>query len=159
MAATVLAVAVVGVVGPITASYAQSRFAQRTGDANLLARQLLDEITAKPLVDPADGNTSPGPETGEVNRQDFNNADDYDRYADTTSTMNCMSGNSVAWTGNNIVYQRNVTVQYRAVPDGPPSPGGSYALVTVTVTSPNGETVKLQRLMADFPRLSSYPTP
>lgn len=158
MAATVLAVAVVGVVGPITASYSQARFAQRTGDANLLAQQLLDEITAKPLVDPVDGNTNPGPESGEVNRQDFNNADDYDGYADTTTTMNGMSGASVAWN-NNIVYQRNVTVQYWATPSGPASPGGPFALVTVTVTAPDGEKVRVPRLMADFPRMSSYMTP
>src|SRR5215813_12309896 len=84
IAAVVLAAAVAGIVGPISAAYQQTRALEEASIATSLARQLLDEIVAKPFVDPSDYSTTLGPEADEVTRSAYDNVDDYNGYHDST---------------------------------------------------------------------------
>src|SRR6266487_2532098 len=73
MAVVVLAMAVGAMMGPLTASYQQTRTVKQTTTAISMAQQLLDEILSKPFVDPTDLSTTLGPEADELNRTAFDN--------------------------------------------------------------------------------------
>src|ERR1041384_874508 len=77
IASVVLAVAVVGIMGPLSATYQQSRNQDESRIAVSLGRQLLEEIVSKPFVDPSDFSTTLGPEADESGRSAFDNVVDY----------------------------------------------------------------------------------
>lgn len=145
MASTVLAIAVVGIAGPLGAASEQANILQERGTALVLARELLEEIAAKPLCD---GGTTChlGPETGETSRAKYDSADDYHLYHDTTSALKNLSGQSVGFDPN-AIYSRDVTVEYRTSASGVSASSGDYGLVTVSVTTPHKQVVKLARLL------------
>jgi len=123
IAVMVLMVAVGGIMGPISASYQQTRTVKQTTTAISLAQQLLDEILSKPFVDPSDSSTTLGPEADEASRASFDNIDDYHGYHDSTSSsasdsMKTAAGSAITWSGDDV-YSRNVTVEYRNTPEGP----------------------------------------
>jgi len=125
MAVVVLAMAVGAMMGPLTASYQQTRTVKQTTTAISMAQQLLDEILSKPFVDPTDLSMTLGPEADELGRASFDNMDDYNGYHDSTDTtaadsMKTAAGTTITWDSNEI-YSRAVTVEYRATPDGPQS--------------------------------------
>jgi type II secretory pathway pseudopilin PulG len=145
VASTVLAIAVVGIAGPLGAASEQARILNERGTALTLARELMEEIAAKPLCD---GGTTChlGPESGETDRSKYDSADDYNTYHDTTATLNNLSGQSEGFDPN-VIYTRDVTVEYRTSPSGTSAGSGDYGLVTVSVTTPHNQVVKLSRLL------------
>jgi MSHA pilin protein MshD len=156
LAVVVLAVAVGGIMGPISASYQQTRTVAQTTTAVSLAQQLLDEILSRPFVDPTDLSTTLGPEADEPSRAAFDNIDDYHGYHDTTDSsksdsMKTASGAAITWNGTDV-YSRAVTMEYRATPDGPPVASGDYLMITVTVTMPHNHQVSVQRMACRFTR-------
>jgi Tfp pilus assembly protein PilV len=155
MAVVVLAMAVGAMMGPITASYQQTRTVKQTTTAISMAQQLLDEIVSKPFVDPTDLSMTLGPEADELGRSSFDNIDDYHGYHDSTDTtaadsMKTAAGATITWDSNDI-YSRAVTVEYRATPDGPAVAAGDYLMVSVKVTMPHGQ-VSVQRLACRYTR-------
>ena len=116
IASTILAIAVVGIAGPLGAASQQAKVVRERATALVLARQLMEEITAKPLWD---GGTTcrPGPESGELGRANFDSADDYHNYNDRTDDLKNLSGSRLAFE-NNALFRRAVTVEYRATPAG-----------------------------------------
>lgn len=151
IATAILGIAVAGVTAPINATYQQIRMAEEMATAASLCRQLLDEITARPLAEPADGTTSLGKENGESTRDTFDNVDDYDHYTDTTDSLLGLDGKAIAWN-NRGPYQRQVRVEYRSTPQGPKADSGDFALVTVTVTGPSGTVATAKRLVTTYVR-------
>jgi hypothetical protein len=149
MASVLLAIAVVGIAGPLGAASTQSRLGQERGAAIGLARELMEEIAAKPLVD---GTTSKGlgPETaqGESDRSKYDAANDYNGYTDSTTALTNLSGGVVAFSPS-AVYTRSVSVQFRASPNGAAVGSGDYGVVTVTVTTPHKQSVKVSRLLTN----------
>jgi type II secretory pathway pseudopilin PulG len=140
MAAAVLGIATVAVVGPIMTTRQQREAVAGVSEALGLARQLLEEIAAKPYADPDDGNILLGPDPMESSREWFDNVDDYHGYADTTSSLRTLSGTSLSGTADGSAhYARRVTVEYRAGPDGPAVAAGDFALVRVWVGPENGK--------------------
>src|SRR6266571_3802220 len=142
LAVVVLAVAVGGIMAPISASYQQTRSVSQTTTAISLAQQLLDEILSKPFVDPSDLSTTLGPEADEPNRAAFDNIDDYHGYHDTTDatasdSMKTASGQAITWNSTDV-YSRSVQMEYRTIRDGPATATGDYMVITVTVTMPHG---------------------
>jgi hypothetical protein len=148
MASTILAIAVVGIAGPLSAAHEHSRVIEEQSSALLLARQLMEEISAKPLWD---GGTSCnlGPEAGagETSRGKFDSVDDYHNYGDDTDSFKDLSGSSVSLKVDGK-YTRAVKVEYRTTPTGAATTSGEFALVTVTVTTPHNVAVKLSRLFS-----------
>lgn len=145
MASTVLAIAVVGIAGPLGASSEQSRLGNERATALVLARELMEEIVAKPLCD---GGTTChlGPESGESDRSKFDSADDYSGYHDTTTSMKTLSGVSINYDANQV-YTRDVAVEYRATLNGVSASSGDFGVVTVSVTTPHKQVVKVSRLL------------
>ncbi len=145
MATTLLAIAVVGIAGPLGAASEQSRMGDERGAALILARELMEEIVAKPLCD---GGTTChlGPESSETDRSKFDSADDYHLYHDTTKELKNLSKDTLAFpTG--AVYTRDVTVEYRTSPSGSSASAGDFGLISVSVTTPHKQVVQIWRLM------------
>jgi len=149
MASVLLAIAVVGIAGPLGAASTQSRFGQERGAAIALARELMEEIAAKPLVDTTT-TKGLGPETaqGETDRSRYDAANDYDGYTDSTAALTNLSGAVVTYDPA-AVYTRTVSVQFRASPNGAAVGSGDFGVVTVTVTTPHKQSVKISRMLSN----------
>jgi len=158
MAAAILSASVTAVMGPIWASYRQTQVMQQSTAAASLARQLLDEIIAKPLADPTTGDISHGPDATQLTRGQYKLVGDYNGYSDTTSVLTELDGSAVTWNSGGI-YTRTVKIAYRATPAGSEAASGDFALVTVSVKAPGGDVVTAQRLVSNFPRLLLKPMP
>ena len=145
-ASVVLAVAVIGIAGPLTAASEQAEISQENATAVVLAKELIEEIASKPLMDGGGGSSHLGPETtsGETSRDTFDSADDYHAYQDSSSTMTTLAGNRVSVPKG---FLRSVNVEYRASPSGAAAATGDYALITVTVSTPHGKKLAIARLM------------
>ena len=145
MASTLLAIAVVGIAGPLGAASEQSKQGEERGAALVLARELMEEIIAKPLCD---GGTTChlGPEAGETDRSKFDSADDYHLFHDTTKELKNLAGQTIGFS-QDWVYTRDVTVEYRTSPTGASVSAGDFGLVTVSVTTPHKQVVQIWRLL------------
>ena len=157
VAASVLAVAVVGIIGPIAASYKHAAAAEATSTAATLAGQLLEEISARPFADPSDQSLALGPEANEAaaGRPAFDNIDDYHNYADSTDgssgvLIKALDGSTLGLAPRGAV-RRSVTVQYRATPSGAAVVQGDFALVTITVQAHGGPQVVAHKLFCKYP--------
>jgi hypothetical protein len=157
VASSVLAVAVVGIIGPIAASYRHTAAAEATSLGVALAGQLLEEISAKPFADPSDQSRVLGPEADEAagGRAAFDNLDDYHLYADSTDgssgvVLKALDGSTIDIARRSAL-RRSVSVEYRADPGGPAAPAGEYALVTVTVQAHGGPPIVARKLFCNYP--------
>ena len=143
MASAVLAIAVVGVAGPLVASSEHARVARERSGALAAARQLMEEIAARPLHHGAPtplGPTLPFEDT----RAKYNTVGDYHGYRDTTADG--LDENTPAATKAGAAYARLVSVEYRTA-SYDPAPGPSdFAVVTVAVTTPRGDVLRVSRL-------------
>lgn len=138
IASVVLAMSVIGVAGALSVSYQNSAGLDSTAVATTLARQMLEEIAAKPYT------------TEPHDSMEYRSLADYHErpYTDVTSGLTSRSGVALE-VGGNQVYTRQVTVKYRLTPDGADVPWSELALVTVTVTPPPpAGPVSLSKLMA-----------
>lgn len=147
MAAVVLALAVAGIGSSLSAGYSQTSQMQYQSTAVALARELMEEIVAKPFVDPVNGSTTLG---AAGSRGTFNNIGDYHNYSDTTTNLKTVGGQTLS-VGNGQTYTRTVTVEYRTAPNGVDAASGDFAMVTVTVRDPKGRSVALQTLASNCP--------
>ena len=145
-ASAVLAIAVVGVAGPLVASTEHARVTRERGGALVLARQLMEEIASRPLCNGAP--TPLGPELPlENQRAKYDSADDYHGYRDSSRELKGLEEDTVdAGTARSVSYAREVTVEYRTPQFEPSADVTDHAVVTVKVTSPRGESVRISRL-------------
>ena len=149
VASTILAVAVIGLVGPLTASSQQSEVMAQSSMALSLGRQLINEIASKPYTEP-NGTIATGPQSGQTSRGQYDSIGDYNGYSDSTTAMKAVDGTSLSFGLGNDMYTRSVSVQYVKSPGGAAAGTTSnYALVTVTVTPPAGPSVQLSRFITN----------
>lgn len=149
IASVVLATAVVGIVGPLCASQQQATTTRQTATALALGEQLMEEIASRPYADPDDGSMTLGPPGNEQGRANYDDIFDYHKYHDTTTALKNMAGQTVSGLGTEV-FARDVTVEYRSGPSTTSATPGDFALVTVTVTLPTSQTVKLSRLFTQI---------
>jgi hypothetical protein len=143
-ASAVLAIAVVAVAGPLVASTEHARVTRERGGSLVLARQLMEEIASRPLCN---GSPTPlGPEQTENSRSKYDSVDDYHGYRDSTRELKTVGGTAVSAGATAPQYNREVTVQYRTAQFEPSTDVTDFAVVTVKVTSPQGEAVRVSRL-------------
>jgi hypothetical protein len=140
-----LAIAVVGVAGPLVASSGHASVARERGGALTLARQLMEEIAARPLCNGAP--TALGPQLpGEDNPSKYDTIGDFHGYQDSPSQFET----SASGTGQGrAVYRRSVSVEYRTAAFDPSATVTDFALVTVTVTTPRSEVLRVSRLFCN----------
>ncbi|MEI8196933.1 MAG: type II secretion system protein [Phycisphaerae bacterium] len=144
LAAGILAIVAAAVSGALSAGRMQSRNAQDTVHASMLARALMDEIIRLPYTDPH-GYTSLGPDPGENNRTQYDNIKDYHGYTDGPSNVNDPAGN--VYPSELQGYTRSVVMTPTSLspPGWPMGPTG--LLITVTVQK-NGTTLATLQRMA-----------
>lgn len=145
IASVVLAVAAIGVATLLATSYQNTAAMRESAIATSLARQMLEEIAAKPLTNP-DGTESTGPDAGQITRSQYLSAGNYNGFSDSTTTMTTAAGEAVS-AGDGGVFIRTVTVTYESNVTGTTAASGDFALVTVTVTGPLKQSVTLSRLL------------
>jgi type II secretory pathway pseudopilin PulG len=155
IAAVVLAISVLAVGGVLAAASQQSSDSQEQLTAVSLARELMEEIAAKPLADPLTGAVGPGSEASDSTRRLFNNIGDYAGYTDNTTNLKDRQGNTLPFYGGR--YERTVTVTWYALPDSAPgapitwtlasaTAPANAALVTVTIRTPSLHSLSISRL-------------
>jgi prepilin-type N-terminal cleavage/methylation domain-containing protein len=143
VASVVLAILVLGVVGSLTTSYAQSQIVRSNGTAVMLVRQLVDEMSAKPYSSSIA--LSPGAGT----RSSFTSVNNYADYSDTSTSITTLNGGTLDATGADV-YTRQVSAAYATPSIDTASPPNSFAIVNVTVTGPNGKSVTIPEFFANY---------
>jgi len=108
IATVVLAAAVVGIAGTLASTYQQQKDQVSASEATQLARQLMEEISAKPFVAPAGSNIA-GWSAGNKNRATYDEIADYDRFADDSTAIKTLAGDTQS-VGSMGPYYRSVKV-------------------------------------------------
>lgn len=143
LASIVLAVAVLGIVMSLSASYQASKNLQEAGIATSLSRQLLEEIASRPYLDPTTQLIAPA---GNGNRASYTSLGQYQNYTDQSDSITMLNGTSVPATASGI-YTRTISIDWRDDPDGTsPAANNDMALVTVTITAPSGRVFTISKL-------------
>lgn len=148
MAAATLAFVVAAVSQAVVSGQSQTYDAIRQVRALALAEALIEEILSKPYVDPSNGSTTLGPESGESSRALYDNADDYHGLSETLG--NCQDALGAAYPPAYSVFARSVTCAYTTKT----AAGlGSFdgLMVTVTVTDDHGRTWSISRFITKPP--------
>jgi prepilin-type N-terminal cleavage/methylation domain-containing protein len=144
-AAMILAILVLGVFGSLSAAYEQSASVRANATGILLARQLADEIISKPF-----NPTNSLGAGGLASRSLFTDVSNYNNYSDTSTSMPLLAGGTLNVTGSDA-YNRSVSVAVGATPSiDAVSPTTDFAIVTVSVTCPNGQIVTIPELVANY---------
>jgi len=139
----VLAAAVAGIAGSLSASYKQSAVHADSAVALDLARELMEEISSKTMDPPAGTTNAVGWPTVK-DRRLYDTIDDYKGYHDT-STVTTSTGSTLD-AGNGETFTRYVEVTSGARPTGLTGTTTDFSMVRVTVTMSSGQTVQLSQL-------------
>jgi type II secretory pathway pseudopilin PulG len=144
-ASVILAILVLGVFGSLSAAYQQSAAVRASATGILLARQLADEIVSKPY-NPLNSLGA----GGLTSRSLFTDISNYNSYSDSSTSLPLLGGGTLDATGSDS-YARNVSVTVGATPSiDAVSPTSDFAIVTISVTCPNGQTVSIPELVANY---------
>jgi type II secretory pathway pseudopilin PulG len=153
IASVILSVAVVVVVDLLLTSQQQQAAIQQNSTALLLARQLMEEIAAKPFG----SSTQTYPPS---QRALMTTANQYNGYSDSTTEVGNAGAVGIQTQGlpqttiepgGGETYQRTVTVQSppASIDSSDAAPAGDLLIVTVTVTTPSNQKVTLTRLLTN----------
>jgi hypothetical protein len=142
IACVVLAVAVIGVATTIAASHQQTNAVESGAVTVAAARQLMEEIAAKPLVA---SDATPGWFAGQHDRKFYDTINDYGGLTEP-SPVYTREGQKLLVGPEN--YVRTVKVTYPTTVFGTTTAAGEFALVEVSVTGNKGQGCTLKRLVA-----------
>jgi type II secretory pathway pseudopilin PulG len=146
IASVILAVGVVGVASTLAASASQARALATDTTAQMLARELMEEVAARPF-NPPGGVGAASYKAGNTNRATYDNLADFDGYGDSTP-LRSLNGDIIN-TGDGVIYTRAVTVEFRNTPGGPKVLSGDFAMVTVVVKANLGRSITMSRLVTN----------
>ncbi|MBS3735094.1 MAG: prepilin-type N-terminal cleavage/methylation domain-containing protein [Phycisphaerae bacterium] len=145
LAAAVLAITVGAVTLPFSAAARNGRVQARRSLATALAEELMEEVLAKPFLDP-DEPGAPGPDAGEAGREDFDNIDDYHGYAESDGDVVWSTGDAVTDDAADGL-SRTVAAEYVYVTGQDMGQDPTFIRVTVSVDWRDETTVTLTRLV------------
>ena len=145
LAATLLAMTIAAITMPFTAAARNEQADARRTIATSLARELMEEILSRPFDDP-NGPSSPGPETGELAREDFDNTDDYHGYSEAAGGIVDGDGNRVADSAAHGL-SRSATVNYVYVSGQEMSDPPNFVRVQVEVRRDGQPLLTVTRLV------------
>jgi prepilin-type N-terminal cleavage/methylation domain-containing protein len=167
VASVVLAIAVVGVAGAIVVSQKQTAVQEDDAAAVAIARQLMEEVAALPIVLSGGTTGQPGWGGGVTNPALYDTIDDYHGYTDTVTTdvlrASSLAGSAQfnstppapAPTGSagdepliGQQYHRNVAVSFPGTLFGTTVTNNDFAVATVSVQGAAGGGVQLSRVVA-----------
>jgi prepilin-type N-terminal cleavage/methylation domain-containing protein len=142
VASVILAILVLGVAGSLSAAYQESQATTANATAVILARQLADEIVSRPFDGTVVGQSGP--------RSAFTDIGNYNNYSDNSTSIPSLGEGTVDVTGADS-YRRTVSVVQGAMPSiDSVSPTTDFAIVTVSVTCPNGQVVSIPEWVANY---------
>ena len=148
-----LATAVVSLAGALSISSSQSTAMDVDAHALALARQLVEEVAARPFDPPAAGDV-PGWSGGNRVKSTYDNVADFDGYGDTIapSVVATLATTDRMTRAARTGYRRVVAFEYRATPAGSAALAGNLGLVTVTVQpdEDGAQPITLHRLVARY---------
>ena len=142
IASVVLAVAVIGVATTIAASHQQTGAVESDAVAVGAARQLMEEIAAKPLLA---SDATPGWAGGNHDRLYYDAIGDYAGFTEASPVFTLEGQKMDAGPAE---YVRTVKVTYPTSVFGTTAAAGEFALVEVSVRGSRGKGCTLQRLVA-----------
>ena len=145
----VLSIAVFAVLSTLLAGEQQLQEADHALAASRFARDLLEEIVAKPYEDPQEPGKTPGPEQGESDRTLFDDCDDYDKFHENPGEAR--NGAGTPYEPNQQVFKRRAKVSPATntiASLGATVPG---LLVEVTVEDVGGRTWTYNRFIPQPP--------
>lgn len=116
IAAVVLAIAVVGISGTLVATSQQAQDVDDSAVVNALARELMEEIVAKPLMPPTSGNVL-GWTGGNKDRTTYDSTSDFNGYSDVSPFKSI--GGKLVDPNTGQTYTRTVSFEYRVDPKTP----------------------------------------
>lgn len=159
IASVVLAVSVLAVGGVLAAASQQNSQSQQKFTALSLAGELMEEIIAQPVLNPQTGVATRERAASQLNRATYTHIGDYDGYTDATDAMTDRQGSAIPFYSGK--YTRSVAVTCYSLPEGAvgspitwtvpsASAPANAALVTVTVTAPDQQTVTISRLSTRY---------
>lgn len=131
IASAILATMVVGIGGMLASAHQQDSFSNEQSAAMALARSAMEDMAALPFEPTSSGSTR-----------------SMRTWPDTTDRVRA-DGTTVATTSTEAgTFARTVTVRRYAQPGGSENTAGNFARVTVTITTPAGRLVTLNRMVA-----------
>ena len=145
VASVFLAVAVVGVAGTLSASSQNMEQLGQYANCQALAKELCEEVASKSFtVQPNLGYSA-----GITSRTNYDDMPDYDGYTDNSTTgIKTLQGTLIDF-GDSANYTRKAAFEYRTTPGGSKVASGNFGMITITVTSSNGASVTLQRMVSN----------
>jgi len=145
IAASVLALSITAITLPFTAA-AQTELEEARRTISLcLAREMIEEIISVDFYDP-DGPSTPGPESSEYTRWDFDNIDDYNGYSETGDAIVGLDGEALTGLAAKDL-TRSVTVEYVYVDGQPTTISPTFVRITVEVAYEGNVTASVTRLV------------
>jgi hypothetical protein len=149
LAMVVLSVAVFAILSTLLAGQQQLQEADHALAASRLARDLLEEIVARPYEDPEEPGKVPGPEQGENSRTLFDDCDDYQNFKENPGEARNAAG--TLYGPNQQVFKRRASVM--PVTNTVASLGATLPgqLVEVTVENSDGRTWTYTRFIPQPP--------
>jgi hypothetical protein len=145
IASVVLAASVIGIAAALGASYQQNAVRGNTTTALSLAQQLMEEIASRPVELPSYMTNKPGWSSGQIDRRQYDTIDDYNGYAEVSSSIQTSDGTTIDM-GDGGSYTRTVTVTTGAQPAGLSGPSADFVRVTVTVQMPRSQSISISQL-------------
>jgi prepilin-type N-terminal cleavage/methylation domain-containing protein len=143
IACLVLGIALTGLAVALSAAHQSAAVADERGDMLQAARELVEEIAARPFLSPITSD-KPGWSMGQTDRRQYDDVFDFAGYSDLVPIEDLAS--SVVNPPSTLPgYRRTVTLQMRSDPATPTvlKSSAAFAYVEVTVTGPSGDTLTL----------------
>ncbi|MEM7681020.1 MAG: prepilin-type N-terminal cleavage/methylation domain-containing protein [Planctomycetota bacterium] len=146
LASAILAATMFAITASITAGQQQGLSAVDQARMVELAENTADRVLARPYNDP-EGDTTPGPDTGETTATLFDAVDDFHSWAEAAGALTDAAGAALPTPYQTLARSVTVADQTLAVA----ALGGDIngKLVTVTVTDPEGRAITVQRFVAE----------
>jgi Tfp pilus assembly protein PilV len=149
LATVILLIAITAITLPFAAGARAEQADARMCLAVSLAQEMMEEILAKPFLDPQ-GATEVGPDAGETRRARFDNVDDYHGYYEGSRQIADATG-ALLTTPIATGLTRQVTCQYVYVSGQDTTKPATFVRVIVTVAYNGSPLVTLTRLVYKMP--------
>jgi Tfp pilus assembly protein PilV len=141
----ILNIVVLALTYTVVSGHQQVRVGADSAHAMTLARDLMEEVISREYSEP-DGDTTLGPDLGELARADFDDIDDYHNYAQAAGALTDVAGDTLGEPWQK--YSRSVTVAADTIDVTDLGMTVHGKTVTVTVTDGNNSTWTLTRFFA-----------
>lgn len=146
LASTILAIIATTATLPFSAGTQNAKEAQKLERAVELAEAMMEEILARPFFAPGQSVPTPGPDSGETVRIQYDSIDDFDGYSENDQVLRNYKGGAI--TDPDVQgFWRLVSVAYVSYPDQQPGDVNSIIHIRVKVFYKTALQVTLDRVV------------